>query len=86
MVGIFMVIAVGAVFVVALAVDDLPADLKPEKQDIKKEIGNLLLTTFKLLRNPYMLIIIPMTLYSGFEQASFNAEFSKVGCKEIMVR
>ena len=77
MVGIFMVIAVGAVFVVALAVDDLPADLKPQKQDIKKEIGNLLLTTLKLLTNPYMLIIIPMTLYSGFEQASFNAEFSK---------
>ena len=73
-----MVIAVGAVFVVIFFVDELPDDIKPAKQDVKKEIGNLLLTTFKLLMKPYMLIIIPMTLYSGFEQASFNAEFSKV--------
>ena len=78
MVGIFIAIALGAVVLVSLAVDELPKDLQEEKKDLKKEIGKLTLNTLKLLKNPYMLIIIPMTLYSGFEQASFNAEFSKV--------
>ena len=78
MVGIFLVIAVGAILLVIFTVDELPKELQEDKIDVKKEIVNLLLATLRLLKKPYMLIIIPMTLYSGFEQASFNAEFSKV--------
>ena len=78
MVGVFIVIALGAVILVALTVDNLPEELAGKKKSVKKDIMELFVATFKHLRHPYMLIMIPITMYSGFEQASFNAEFSKV--------
>jgi hypothetical protein len=30
------------------------------------------------MRNPYQLLIIPLTLWSGFEQAFLTAEFTAV--------
>ena len=78
MVGVYIAKALGAVVLVALAVDNLPQELAGRSDNIKKEILELPVATFKHLRHPYMLFIIPLTMYSGFEQASFNAEFSKV--------
>ena len=78
MVGVYIAIALGAVVLVALTVDKLPKELSSKSNNVKKEIRELTSATFKHLRHPYMIIIIPLTMYSGFEQASFNAEFSKV--------
>ena len=78
MVGVYIIIALGAVVLVALGVDNLPKELAGKSKNVKKEILELTVATFKHLRHPYMILIIPLTMYSGFEQASFNAEFSKV--------
>lgn len=39
----------------------------------------LLLATFEHMKNYYQLLIIPLTLWSGFEQAFLTAEFTAVG-------
>jgi hypothetical protein len=39
---------------------------------------NLLLNTIKHIKNSNQLLIIPLTLWSGFEQAFISADFTKV--------
>lgn len=39
---------------------------------------SLLLNTIKHIKNPNQLLIIPLTLWSGFEQAFISADFTKV--------
>lgn len=77
MVGVYMVIAVLAVVLVCVFVDNLPADLTEKRGKVGKEIRQLVSATAFHLRHKNQLILIPLTMYSGFEQASFNAEFSK---------
>ncbi|KAI0227956.1 hypothetical protein LSAT2_021555 [Lamellibrachia satsuma] len=77
MVGIYIVIAVLAVVLVCVFVDNLPADLTEKRGKVGKEIRQLVAATAMHLRHKNQLILIPLTMYSGFEQASFNAEFSK---------
>ena len=38
----------------------------------------LLLATFVHLKNPYQMLIVPLTLWSGFEQGFMTADFTKV--------
>ena len=38
----------------------------------------LILATFEHMKNHYQLLIIPLTLWSGFEQAFLTAEFTAV--------
>ena len=38
----------------------------------------MLSATARHLRHKEMLLLIPMTMYSGFEQAFYSAEFAKV--------
>lgn len=38
----------------------------------------LLLATFKQMLNPYQILIIPLTMWSGFEQAFLTADFTAV--------
>jgi len=48
------------------------------KEDIKKSPINLLINTIKHLKHKNQLLIIPLTMYSGFEQAYIGADFTKV--------
>ncbi|KAI0227978.1 hypothetical protein LSAT2_021538 [Lamellibrachia satsuma] len=77
MVGIYIAIAVLAVVLVCVFVDNLPTDLTEKRGKVGKEIRQLVAATAMHLRHKNQLILIPLTMYSGFEQASFNAEFSK---------
>ncbi len=78
MLGVYIAIAVAAVLLVAFLVDQLPENLVPRESNIGKQSVNLLVGTLKHLRHKEQLLLIPITMYSGFEQASFNAEFTKV--------
>lgn len=86
MVGVYLAIAVGAVILVAFAVDNIPQELYRRPTNLRAEILDLTVATLKHLKHPYMLSIIPLTLYSGFEQAAFNAEFSKVSATSTLIR
>ena len=39
----------------------------------------LLMATFRQLRNPIQVLLIPITMWSGFEQGFFVADFTAVG-------
>jgi hypothetical protein len=39
---------------------------------------SLFVSTIKHMKNKYQILIIPLTMYIGFEQAYINADFTKV--------
>ncbi len=80
MLGIFIGVAVLGVGAVCVLVDRLPKEVRRVeiKDKLSREIQDLLMSTVKHLRHSKQLILIPLTMYSGFEQGFYNAEFSKV--------
>lgn len=78
MLGIYIGIAVLAVIIVILFVDNLPSELVEKETDLKKGTLKMLAATVYHLRHKEQLVLIPLTMYSGFEQASYNAEFTSV--------
>ncbi len=38
----------------------------------------LLIATFRHLKNPFQILLIPLTMWSGFEQGFFGADFTAV--------
>ena len=86
MLGIYIAIAVVGVLILIFFVDELPKYLMPEKEkDLGKNYLKLLASTAKLIQNPKQLALIPLTMYSGFIQAAFNAEFTKVSGSHNML-
>ena len=85
MLGIFIGVALIGAAGVGIIVDRLPKELRRVeiKDKLSNEIRDLLLSTVKHLRHKKQLILIPITMYSGFEQASYNAEFSLV-CHSVL--
>ena len=49
-----------------------------EEEKEKRSGVQLLVATFKHMRKPYQLLIIPLTLWSGVEQGFFLADFTAV--------
>lgn len=49
-----------------------------EKIIPKKSSISMLVNTLKHIRNKKQILVIPITLYSGFEQAFISADFTKV--------
>ena len=87
MVGVFMGVACVAVLIVAFFMDRLPKELEDQDRsgNLRKDIGKLLVATLKHLKNVPQVLLIPLTMYSGFEQGFFNAEWSKVcSCFKIL--
>lgn len=49
-----------------------------EKNIPRKSSLDMLVNTLKHIRNKNQLLVIPITLFSGFEQAFISADFTKV--------
>ena len=47
-------------------------------KEANKSPINLLVNTIRHIKNKNQLLIIPLTLFSGFEQAYLSADFTKV--------
>ena len=52
---------------------------REEKKEKRTGI-QLLVATFKHMKKPYQLLIIPLTFWSGVEQSFFLADFTAVSC------
>lgn len=76
MLGIYMAVAVVAILMVIFLVDNLPPELVEKEKNVGKGIFKMLAATLYNLRHKEQLILIPLTMYSGFEQGSYNAEFT----------
>jgi hypothetical protein len=50
---------------------------REEKKEKRSGI-QLLVATFKHMKKPYQLLIIPLTFWSGVEQGFFGADFTAV--------
>ena len=72
MVGIYIGIALCAVVIVSLFVDNL------DQETTKKTTKDVLTATIKQLRKKKQLALLPVTMHTGFSQAAFSAEFTKV--------
>ncbi len=56
--------------------------MKPSQKEFGSPL-HLLANTIKHIKNKNQLLIIPLTLWSGFEQAYISADFTKVNLKSI---
>ncbi|XP_051954489.1 protein unc-93 homolog A-like [Xyrauchen texanus] len=77
--GCYIGVGLLAIIFVALFLDNIDRDLARE---FRKNKGNVsfcstILSTFKLMRNPKLLLLIPLTIYSGFEQSFLDGEYTK---------
>lgn len=76
--GIFLGFALLASAIIALFVDPLTqfGELSRKGSSSNKSSKQLLVATFQHMKNPYQMLIIPLTLWSGFEQAFIGADFT----------
>lgn len=77
MVGVYIGVACLAILIVGIFVDNLPKELANRRPGVLKEVLDNLVATFRHLRHKEQLILIPLTMYSGFEQTFYSAEFTK---------
>jgi len=77
--GIFLGLAIASSALIALLVDNLGRYGEQDRGNNKEEKSplQLLLATFYHMKKPYQLLIIPLTLWSGFEQGFIQADFTK---------
>ena len=77
--AIYLATSILGAALVALALDPLHtfSDIS-ESEDSNTRSLDLLMATCKQMTNPYQIYIIPLTMWSGFEQAFFGADFTAV--------
>ena len=67
-----------AVIVVAVFLDNIDRDMAREFRSNRTPFCDTFLATFKLLKDKRLLMLIPLTMYSGFEQSFLSGEYTKV--------
>lgn len=75
--GIYLASAVIAVIIVSIFLDQITLD-KETSEDDRKLSPKLLISTFRhLFSSPLQMMLIPITIYSGVEQAFIGGDFTK---------
>ncbi|CAG5129993.1 unnamed protein product [Candidula unifasciata] len=75
--GIYLGSAVVAAIIVSIFLDPIVLD-KERSEDDRKLSPRLLVSTFRhLISSPIQLMLIPVTIYSGLEQAFMGGDFTK---------
>uniref|UniRef100_A0A2C9JVH4 UNC93-like protein n=1 Tax=Biomphalaria glabrata TaxID=6526 RepID=A0A2C9JVH4_BIOGL len=76
--GIYIASAVIAVIIASLFLDQITLDKETKAED-RKLSPQLLVSTFRhLFSSPIQVMLIPLTIYSGVEQAFIGGDFTKV--------
>lgn len=58
--------------------DNIPKELLAERGQHEDNLRDTLTATLMHLRHKEQILLVPITMYSGLEQAAFGAEFTKV--------
>jgi len=76
--GIFLGCSLAAAAIVAIFVDPLTRFGEDERNDDKEQLSGvqLLVATFRHMKNKNQILVIPITIWSGIEQGYFNADFT----------
>lgn len=84
LVSVFFGLVVTSAVIMSFFVDSLGRYGEKQLNESKVDLnpGQLMLATVKHMAHPYQLLLIPLTMWSGFEQAFIQADFTKsfVGC------
>ncbi|XP_041108505.1 protein unc-93 homolog A-like [Polyodon spathula] len=70
-------VGVLSVILVAVFLDDLDKEAAQEFRDKRQPLFSVFLATFKHLRDKRQVLLIPMTMYSGFEQGFLAGDYNK---------
>lgn len=77
--SILLALAIQATLILVIFVDGNPTTLPTEAVSrSSRSAWKMLIATFRHLRNPNQILIIPFTLWTGFEGAFFSADFTYV--------
>lgn len=86
--GIYLGCALVAALFIFIVLDQLKRSGQEEegvKAGNSKPSIKLLVETFRHLRNPQQLLLIPLTMYSGIEQAFLASDFTKVNFVDFLI-
>ncbi|XP_056620527.1 protein unc-93 homolog A [Triplophysa dalaica] len=77
--GCYIGVGLLAIIFVAVFLDNIDRDQACEFRQNKgnKSFCSTFLATFTLLKDPKLLMLIPLTMYSGFEQSFLSSEYTK---------
>lgn len=76
--GILLGFALFATLILAVLVDPPPADEASSGGVGKKYVWRMMMATFKQMKDPNQLLLVPMTLWSGFDMTFWSADFTYV--------
>lgn len=76
----FSVLGVGvlAMLIVAIFLDNIDREQASQFRGNPEPFCHTFLATFRLLKDWRLLTLIPLTMYSGFEQSFLSGEYTKV--------
>ncbi|XP_074541238.1 protein unc-93 homolog A isoform X1 [Halichoeres trimaculatus] len=77
LVGCYIGVGVLAILIVAIFLDNIDHDQTSEFRGNREPFSRTFLATFRLLKDWRLLTLIPLTMYSGFEQSFLSGEYTK---------
>ncbi|XP_036406170.1 protein unc-93 homolog A [Megalops cyprinoides] len=75
--GCYIGVGILAMILVAVFLDNIDRDTVREFRGNREPFCNTFLATFKHLRDKRQLLLIPLTMYSGFEQGFLSGDYTK---------
>ncbi|XP_061668334.1 protein unc-93 homolog A isoform X1 [Syngnathoides biaculeatus] len=77
LVGCYIGVGVLAMLIVAVFLDDIDRERTSRFRGNREPFCHTFLATFRLLKDWRLLTLIPLTMYSGFEQSFLSGEYTK---------
>ncbi|XP_028252453.1 protein unc-93 homolog A [Parambassis ranga] len=77
LVGCYIGVGVLAMIIVAVFLDNIDQEETSQFRGSREPFCHTFLATFRLLKDRRLLILIPLTMYSGFEQSFLSGEYTK---------
>lgn len=73
-----------AMLIVAVFLDDIDRDRASRFREKREPFCRTFLATFRLLKDWRLLLVVPLTMYSGFEQSFLSGEYTKAGTLTLL--
>ncbi|XP_041830953.1 protein unc-93 homolog A [Melanotaenia boesemani] len=77
LVGCYIGVGVLAMLIVGIFLDNIDQEQTSQFRENKEPFCHTFLATFRLLKDWRLLVLIPLTMYSGFEQSFLSGEYTK---------
>ncbi|XP_023121316.1 protein unc-93 homolog A [Amphiprion ocellaris] len=77
LVGCYIGVGVLAMIIIAVFLDNIDRDQANQFRENREPFCQTFLATFRLLKDWRLLTLIPLTMYSGFEQSFLSGEYTK---------